>query len=136
MLSFRFSSEVGLSTQLLSETAECSEAESREGVEGIPRGLPRSQSERLLAVCKEHVIQEKELQEKYHDSLFSTLEKIMKVSQSNQLKTLKENRQRERDEAMRKIQARRHEQVNDTRYNSFIIIKINTTNIVIGEAAR
>ncbi|XP_012253501.2 1-phosphatidylinositol 4,5-bisphosphate phosphodiesterase classes I and II isoform X2 [Athalia rosae] len=106
-----FSSEVGLSTQLLAETSECSEIESRDGVEGIPRGLPRSQSERLLTVCKEHVLQEQELQEKYHESLFSTLEKIMKTSQSNQLKTLKENRQRERDDAMRKLQAKRHDQV-------------------------
>ncbi|XP_015521246.2 1-phosphatidylinositol 4,5-bisphosphate phosphodiesterase classes I and II [Neodiprion pinetum] len=106
-----FSSEVGLSTQLLAETSECSEAEQRDGVEGIPRGLPRSQSERLLAVCKEHVLQERELQEKYHDSLFATLEKIMKVSQSNQLKLLKENRQREREEALKKLQATRQDQV-------------------------
>ncbi|KAI4489453.1 hypothetical protein M0802_011125 [Mischocyttarus mexicanus] len=106
-----FSSDVGLSTLVLAETSECSEMENREGVEGLSRGLPRSQSERLLAVCKVHVQQERELQEKYHESVFATVEKVMRASQSNQLKTLKVLQDRETADVMRKLQASRHGEV-------------------------
>lgn len=51
--------------------------------------LPRSHSERLLAINKEFVAQEKELREKYHDMIYSVAEKVMRTSQSNQIKTLK-----------------------------------------------
>ncbi|XP_014607192.1 PREDICTED: 1-phosphatidylinositol 4,5-bisphosphate phosphodiesterase classes I and II isoform X2 [Polistes canadensis] len=104
-----FSSDVGLSNLVLAETSECSEMENREGVEG--RGLPRSQSERLLAVCKVHVQQERELQEKYHESVFATVEKVMRASQSNQLKTLKVLQDKETADVMRKLQASRHGEV-------------------------
>nr|XP_050862430.1 1-phosphatidylinositol 4,5-bisphosphate phosphodiesterase classes I and II isoform X2 [Vespula vulgaris] len=106
-----FSSDVGLSTLALAETSECSEMENREGVEGLSRGLPRSQSERLLAVCKAHMLQERELQEKYHESVFATVEKVMRTSQSNQLKTLKVLQERETADVMRKLQASRHGEV-------------------------
>lgn len=52
-------------------------------------GLPRSQSERLLAIAKDHVNQERELREKYHEIIYSTAEKVMRVSQNNQLKSMK-----------------------------------------------
>lgn len=103
-----FSSDVGLST--LVETSECSDMENRD-VEGAPKGLPRSQSERLLAVCKVHMQQERELQEKYHDSVFATVEKVMQASQSNQLKTLKVLLDRETADVKRKLQASRHGEV-------------------------
>ncbi|XP_012236711.1 phospholipase C at 21C isoform X2 [Bombus vancouverensis nearcticus] len=106
-----FSSEVGLSTLALAETSECPDIENREGNGGAPKGLPRSQSERLLAVCKAHVQQERELQEKYYESLFSTVEKVMKTSQSNQLKTLRVLLERETADVMRKLQATRHGEV-------------------------
>lgn len=77
----------------------------------MPKGLPRSQSERFLAVCKAHIQQERELQEKYYESLFATVEKVMKTSQSNQLKTLRVLLERETADAMRKVQATRHEEV-------------------------
>ncbi|KOC63504.1 1-phosphatidylinositol 4,5-bisphosphate phosphodiesterase classes I and II [Habropoda laboriosa] len=70
-----------------------------------------SQSERLLAVCKAHVQQERELQEKYYESLFVTVEKVMKTSQSNQLKTLRVLLERETADVMRKLQAKRHGEV-------------------------
>lgn len=108
---YSFSSEVGLSTLALAETSECPDIESREGNGGAPKGLPRSQSERLLAVCKAHVQQERELQEKYYESLFSTVEKVMKTSQSNQLKTLRVLLERETADVMRKLQATRHGEV-------------------------
>ncbi|XP_035723620.1 1-phosphatidylinositol 4,5-bisphosphate phosphodiesterase classes I and II-like isoform X2 [Vespa mandarinia] len=106
-----FSSDVGLSTITLAETSECSDMENREGVEGLSRGLPRSQSERLLAVCKAHIQQERELQEKYHESVFTTIEKVMRTSQSNQLKTLRVLQERETADVMRKLQASRHGEV-------------------------
>ncbi|XP_011165948.1 1-phosphatidylinositol 4,5-bisphosphate phosphodiesterase classes I and II isoform X1 [Solenopsis invicta] len=106
-----FSSEVGLSTLALTETTECPEnAENREGNEGT-RGLPRSQSERFLAVCKAHVQQERELQEKYYENLFATVEKVMKASQSNQLKMLQLLLERETTDVKRKLQATRQGEV-------------------------
>ncbi|KAK2580689.1 hypothetical protein KPH14_007786 [Odynerus spinipes] len=103
-----FSSDVGLST--LVETSECSDMENRD-VDGPPKGLPRSQSERLLAVCKVHMQQERELQEKYHESVFATIEKVMQASQSNQLKTLRVLLERETADVKRKLQASRHGEV-------------------------
>ncbi|GLH00801.1 1-phosphatidylinositol 4,5-bisphosphate phosphodiesterase [Gryllus bimaculatus] len=73
--------------------------------------LPRSQSERLLAICKTHVNQERELQEKYHDLVFSTAEKALRTSQSQQLKLLQVLLERETDEVMRKLQALRRDEV-------------------------
>ncbi|KZC09772.1 PREDICTED: 1-phosphatidylinositol 4,5-bisphosphate phosphodiesterase classes I and II [Dufourea novaeangliae] len=81
-----FSSEVGLSTLALAETSECTDLENREGNGGAPRGLPRSQSERLLAVCKAQVQQER-------------------------IKTLRVLFERETADVMRKLQATRHGEV-------------------------
>ena len=53
-------SEVGSAITTTTDGSEA-EGDSNKG------GLPRSQSERLLAVCKDHVNQERQLQEKYHD---------------------------------------------------------------------
>lgn len=91
----------------LAETSECQE----EGVEGAVKGLPRSQSERLLNIFKEHLDQEKELQDKYHDIVYAMVEKVMKTSQSNQMKTLKVLLEREISSAMRRLQKLRHLEV-------------------------
>lgn len=116
-----FSSEVGLSTLAMAESSECSEnAENREGNEG--RGLPRSQSERFLAICKAHVQQERELQEKYYENLFVTVEKVMRASQSNQLKMLQAHFDRETADIKRKLQATRQGEVFN--YHIFICIII------------
>lgn len=45
---------------------EVSEGSECEG-DAVTMRLPRSQSERLLAINREHVAQERELREKYHD---------------------------------------------------------------------
>lgn len=95
----------------LAETPECPDVDNREGIESTTRGLPRSQSERFLSICKEHVIQEQELQEKYHDTVFLLVEKVMKTSQTNQLKTLRVLLERETNTAMRKLQTIRHGEV-------------------------
>lgn len=65
----------------------------------------------MLAVCKEQVQQERELQEKYHDSMFSLVEKVMRTSQSDQIKTLRVLLERQKADVMRKIQAMRHGEV-------------------------
>ncbi|XP_016837746.1 1-phosphatidylinositol 4,5-bisphosphate phosphodiesterase classes I and II isoform X1 [Nasonia vitripennis] len=106
-----FTSEVGLSNLARSEATESAEADNREGNDGPPKGLPRSQSERLLAVCKEHVLQERELQEKYHESMFTTVDKVMKSSQSSQMKTLQVLYERETADVKRKLQSMRHDEV-------------------------
>lgn len=51
--------------------------------------LPRSHSERLLAINRDFVIQERELREKYHDIIYNTAEKVMRMSQNNQKKALR-----------------------------------------------
>ncbi|XP_043251916.1 1-phosphatidylinositol 4,5-bisphosphate phosphodiesterase classes I and II [Colletes gigas] len=105
-----FSSEVGLSS-IAAEPSDCPDLENRDGNGGAPKGLPRSQSERLLAVCKAHVQQERDLQEKYYENLFVTVEKVMKTSQSNQIKSLRVLLERETADVMRKLQATRHGEV-------------------------
>lgn len=96
----------------MAESSEYSEnTENREGNDGTSRGIPRSQSERFLAVCKAHVQQERELQEKYYESLFTTVEKVMRASQSNQLKMLQVLLERETADVKRKLQATRQGEV-------------------------
>ncbi|RZC39107.1 1-phosphatidylinositol 4,5-bisphosphate phosphodiesterase classes I and II, partial [Asbolus verrucosus] len=81
------------------------------GSESEKPTLPRSHSERLLSVNREFVAQEKELREKYHDVIYNTAEKVMKISQNNQLKTLKDQFERETTDLMRKLQADHREEV-------------------------
>lgn len=59
------------------------------GSNGEKPTLPRSHSERLLAINKEFMTQEKELREKFHEAIYNTAEKVMKLSQNNQIKALK-----------------------------------------------
>ncbi|XP_063236016.1 1-phosphatidylinositol 4,5-bisphosphate phosphodiesterase classes I and II [Bacillus rossius redtenbacheri] len=97
---------------MVAAPADDSASESVEGEAPPARpGLPRSQSGRLLAACKEHVLQEKELQEKYHDMIFSSVEKLMKLSQSSQLKTLQAELHREKEDMMRRLQAMRRDEI-------------------------
>lgn len=57
--------------------------------DGDRPSLPRSHSERLLAINKELIAQERELRERYHDLIYNMAEKVMRASQTNQIKTLK-----------------------------------------------
>lgn len=52
-------------------------------------GITRSHSERLLAVCREYVNSYREIQEKYHESIYNTVEKLLRNSQASQMKRLK-----------------------------------------------
>lgn len=73
--------------------------------------MPRSQSERLLSACREHVNQERDIREKYMESIFATVEKLMKASQAHQIKVLRAVQERETADMMRKLQATRREEV-------------------------
>ncbi|KAL0266975.1 UNVERIFIED_CONTAM: hypothetical protein PYX00_009371 [Menopon gallinae] len=95
--------DLGFSTH---DTSDYSEAE-----DGTRSTLPRSHSERLLAIHKEQVNQEKEIKEKYYEAIFSTIEKLMRNSQSNQLKTLGVLLERETTDVMRELQATRRDEV-------------------------
>ncbi|XP_014213260.1 1-phosphatidylinositol 4,5-bisphosphate phosphodiesterase classes I and II isoform X2 [Copidosoma floridanum] len=109
-----FTGEVGLSGLTQTDITDSSEVDNRDNSNietSPPKGIPRSRSERLIAVCKEHVLQERELQEKYHENMFVTLEKVMKSSQSNQLKTLQALYERETADVKRRLQTTRREEV-------------------------
>ncbi|CAH1993480.1 unnamed protein product [Acanthoscelides obtectus] len=76
-----------------------------------PVGIPRSTSERLLAINREFVHQEKELREKYHEMIYNAAEKVLRASQNNQLKMLKEQFEKDTSELMKKLQADHREEV-------------------------
>ncbi|XP_048526775.1 1-phosphatidylinositol 4,5-bisphosphate phosphodiesterase classes I and II isoform X3 [Dendroctonus ponderosae] len=67
--------------------------------------LPRSQSERLLAISKDYTTQEKELREKYFELIYSTAERVMIQRQDNQKAVLKDRFDKEVNILVRKIQA-------------------------------
>ncbi|XP_025835064.1 1-phosphatidylinositol 4,5-bisphosphate phosphodiesterase classes I and II-like [Agrilus planipennis] len=89
---------------------EVTESSTSESIKPPPY-LLRSKPEKLLEITKEYVLQEKELREKYHEIIFNTAERIMKTSQSEQLKALKNQMERETSELMKKLQADRREEV-------------------------
>ena len=62
--------------------------------EGDEEGRPitRSHSERLLTACREFVSSYREIQEKYHESIYNTADKQLRNSQANQMKRLKVRR--------------------------------------------
>ncbi|XP_055375771.1 1-phosphatidylinositol 4,5-bisphosphate phosphodiesterase classes I and II [Condylostylus longicornis] len=73
-------------------------------------GITRSQSERLLAVCKEYSTAYREIQEKYHEVIYSAAEKVLRNSQANQMKTLKQSLDKATHEVMEQLQeARRND---------------------------
>lgn len=63
--------------------------ETSESEVDIKPGLPRSQSERLIAAYRDHVTQERELRERFHEAVYNTAEKVLRASQSGQLKMLR-----------------------------------------------
>lgn len=76
------------SAEPLTSVADCPEASSAESERPT---LPRSHSERLLAANRDFVSQEKELRERYHETIYNTAEKVMRLSQTNQVKALRVN---------------------------------------------
>lgn len=59
------------------------------GVTGEKPPVTRSQSERLLMVCREYSASYRENQEKYHEMIYSTADKLLRTSQTNQMKQLR-----------------------------------------------
>lgn len=74
-------------------------------------GLPRSQSERLISVCRDFSTTYQELQEKYHEVIYSTAEKLLRVSQANQMKQLKTCLEKETSDVMRQLNVMRRNEV-------------------------
>lgn len=89
------------------ETAEVE----AEGNEAPTRSIPRSTSERMLAVHREQINQERELIEKYHEIIFASAQKVMNSSQSQQLKMLGVLLERETSDVMRRLQSSRRQEV-------------------------
>lgn len=105
----RFSS-ASQSRLLTPDTPETDEVDSQDGSDKL-KEIQRNQSRRFLNVCKEHLVQEQEVNEKYHERIFTIVAKLMKSSQSNQLKTLKVLHDRETADVMRKLQTMRRNEV-------------------------
>ncbi|KAL5279626.1 PLCB2 family protein [Megaselia abdita] len=71
----------------------------------------RSNSERLLAVCREHSRSFRELQEKYHEQIYSSADKVMKASQATKNKQLKASYERVTHEVMQQLETARRNEV-------------------------
>lgn len=121
-----FSSDSSSSTLTSVETPEC------EGVDGALRGLSRSQSERLLNICKEHVLEERDLQEKYHDIVFEIVGKLMETSQAKQLSNLEGIFNKESLHTLHVLQEMRQRDVSNFIIISYLfIILIHFFNLFI-----
>lgn len=73
--------------------------------------LSRVQSERLLAVCREYSALYKECQEKYHELIYTTAEKVLRNSQASQLKQLKQQLEKKTTDVMRQLNVARRAEV-------------------------
>lgn len=76
-----------------------------------PTGVTRSQSERLIPVCRDFTTAYQELQEKYHEIIYSTAEKVLRNSQANQMKQLKTCLEKETNDVMRQLNLVRRSEV-------------------------
>lgn len=94
----------------LTEIAETTDSSGGGGGER-PSALPRSQSERLIPVCRDFSNTYQELQEKYHEIIYSTAEKVLRNSQANQMKQLKTCLEKETSDVMRQLNVMRRNEV-------------------------
>lgn len=76
-----------------------------------PAGVTRSQSERLIPVCRDFTSAYQELQEKYHEIIYSTADKVLRNSQANQMKQLKTCLEKETSDVMRQLNLVRRSEV-------------------------
>ncbi|XP_014251862.1 1-phosphatidylinositol 4,5-bisphosphate phosphodiesterase classes I and II isoform X2 [Cimex lectularius] len=95
------------------DTSGTPEGDGEGGGDGevVNRGIPRSHSERMLAIFRDHITQERELVEKYHEQVFANAQKVMQASQSQQLKMLHVLLERETSDVMRRLQNSRKQEV-------------------------
>lgn len=71
---------------------------------------PPTQTERLLVVCREFSSAYQEVHERYHESIYNMADKVLRASQSNQMKLLKTQLEKETNDVMRQLNlARRNE---------------------------
>lgn len=75
------------------------------------RSVTRTQSERLIPVCRDFSNTYQELQEKYHEIIYSTAEKVLRTSQANQMKQLKTILEKETGDVMRQLNIMRRNEV-------------------------
>ncbi|XP_020812640.1 1-phosphatidylinositol 4,5-bisphosphate phosphodiesterase classes I and II isoform X2 [Drosophila serrata] len=69
-----------------------------------------TQETRLRSACREYTSQYRELQEKYHEAIYSAADKVLKASQTAQVKQLKASLDKVTGEVMHQLQeARRNE---------------------------
>lgn len=81
------------------------------GSDGSDRPVTRTQSERLIPVCRDFTTAYQELQEKYHEIIYSTAEKVLRNSQANQMKQLKTCLEKETNDVMRQLNLVRRSEV-------------------------
>lgn len=75
------------------------------------RSVARSQSERLIPVCREFSTNCQELLRKYHEIIYSTSEKVLNTSQESQKKQLKTCLEKETSDVMRQLTIMRRNEV-------------------------
>lgn len=73
--------------------------------------VAKTQSERLIPVCRDFSTAYQELQEKYHEIIYSTADKVLKNSQANQMKQLKTHLEKETNDVMRQLNLVRRSEV-------------------------
>lgn len=74
-------------------------------------GVTRSQSERLIPLCRDFTAAYQEVQEKYLAVIYSTAEKVLRNSQENQMKQLKTYQEKETGDVMRQLNLVRRNEV-------------------------
>lgn len=86
-------------------------SETSDGDSSERPSVTRSQSERLILVCREFSTAYQEIQEKYHEIIYSTAEKVMRNSQTSQMKQLKTMLEKETNDVMRQLNLVRRDEV-------------------------
>lgn len=105
---FQFCSDISASVPPCpSDLTESQEGDTSER----PPGVMRSQSEKLIPVCRDFSSAYQELQEKYHELIYSTADKVLKNSQANQMKQLKQCLEKETNDVMRQLNLLRRNEV-------------------------
>ncbi|XP_002052073.3 1-phosphatidylinositol 4,5-bisphosphate phosphodiesterase classes I and II isoform X4 [Drosophila virilis] len=94
----------------LGDSSEESAGAGELGDEAASSSLEGTQESRLRYACREYTTQYRELQEKYHEAIYSAAEKVLKNSQTSQMKQLKASLDKVTGEVMHQLQeARRNE---------------------------
>lgn len=86
-------------------------SETADGDSSERPGVTRSQSERLIPICRDFTAAYQDIQEKYHEIIYSTAEKVLRNSQANQMKQLKTYLEKETNDVMRQLNLVRRNEV-------------------------